>query len=272
MNKVIHLDQMTWKRKDRLILEAVNWTVTRGQHWAILGLNGSGKTSLLQIVTGYIWPSKGRVEILGQPFGQTDLRALRKRIGWVSVSLADRFAADQSADTALEIVLSGKYASIGLWDEIDANDVEAAVQLMERLGCVNVADSPFAWLSQGERQRVLIARALFARPELLILDEPCTGLDMLAREQLLGLIESLASDPSGPTLLYVTHHTEEIVPSITHALILDGGRVVCSAPKQDALVSQILSSAFHVPIEAREVDGRTWVTVVSTTGDIGQGV
>lgn len=262
---VIRMDKVMWKRDQQTILSDIDWTLTRGQHWAILGLNGSGKTSLLQIVNGYQWPSKGSVEVLGETFGKTDLRELRRRIGWVSVSMADKIMQNHMTDTALQVVLSGRHASIGLWTTVDAKDEGDAYHQMDRLDCLHLAQLSFGNLSQGERQRILIARALMGQPDLLILDEPCSGLDILAREQLLTTIEALASNTLGPTLLYVTHHTEEIVASITHVLILDEGRVVCSLPKEEALVSPVLSLAFHVPVDAKKVGGRTWVTVLPQT-------
>ncbi|GMA62511.1 ABC transporter ATP-binding protein [Alicyclobacillus fastidiosus] len=261
----IECRDVTWVRNRKEILQNVQWTVEPGQHWAILGLNGSGKTSLLNLINGYQWATRGSIQVLGETFGKTDLQALRRRIGWVSNAMADRFSTDRPTDTALEVVMSGKYASVGLWTPIDQmEDEPAALQCLEQVRAVHLKDSVFNVLSQGEKQRVLIARAMMSQLGLFILDEPCTGLDILARESLLETIESSTRQPEGPTILYVTHHTEEIVPGITHVLLLSRGRVVAAGPKRDTLTSANLSRTFGLDVSVEWKQDRAWLQVETT--------
>lgn len=254
---IIDIQKVTWKR-DKTILKDVSWQVTQGEHWCLVGLNGSGKTTLLNIINGYNWPTSGNVRVLGHAFGQYDLRELRKEIGWVSSSLQMRLYGNE---TALEIVLSGKFASIGLYEQTEEKDVEEAIQLLTFLGCRNLMNQTYDTLSQGERQRVLIARALMASPKLLILDEPCTGLDLFAREQLLNMIEKISRQPDAPTLIYVTHHIEEILPCFNKTLLLKGGEVFHAGCTEEMLSSDMLSRFFDVPIEAERRDQRTWIRI-----------
>src|SRR5690625_3713853 len=186
---VIEIENVHWHRGEDWILNNIDWSVRSGEHWALLGLNGSGKTTLLNMITGYIWPTEGRVSVLGHRFGTVDLRELRKRIGWVSSSFQERI---HPRENALEVVLSGLCASIGLYEEPDAASVEKALELMASLGCRHTAHRAYTTCSHGEKQKLLIARALMAEPDLLILDKPCTGLDFVARESLLNDIAELA--------------------------------------------------------------------------------
>src|SRR5690625_3314554 len=193
MENIITMEDVSWRRDRKTILKQVNWKVINGQHWAILGLNGSGKTTLLNMLNGYIWPTTGSISVLGQLFGKTDIRELRKSIGWVSSSLEARI---RSMQMTQDMVVSGKYASIGLYEDPTEADYEKASQLMEDLGCIHLLDRTYETCSQGEKQKVLIARALMAQPKLLILDEPTNGLDFIAREDLLNTIQQLATQES----------------------------------------------------------------------------
>ncbi|OCA87217.1 ABC transporter ATP-binding protein [Pseudobacillus wudalianchiensis] len=261
-NKVIELENITWKREEREILNHISWSVAKGEHWAVLGLNGSGKTSLLKIITGYQWPTKGKVSVLGQLFGKTNIPELRKSIGWVGSSLEEKFHTRPS-DSVLEVVLSGKNASIGLYDEISQEDVKKAEELLTQFRIDHLADQTYFSLSQGEKRKMMIARALMPSPKLLILDEPCNGLDLYSKEELLSTIEKMSYLPEGPTLLYVTHHIEELVPSITHALLIANGRTVAAGPKKDVLTEDVLSQTFHLPISLNWEDDRPWIRVKS---------
>lgn len=254
---IIDVQNLSWER-DKTILKDVTWQVNKGEHWCLVGLNGSGKTSLLNIINGYNWPTSGKVRVLGHRFGEYDLRELRKEIGWVSTSLQQRL---YGKETALAIVLSGKFASIGLYEQPQEADKEKAVQLLTFLGCETLVHQTYDTLSQGERQRVLIARALMASPKLLILDEPCTGLDIFAREQLLQMIEKIANQPDAPTLIYVTHHIEEILPCFNQTLLLKAGEVFEAGHTEEILTSDRLSRFFDVPIKAERRDQRTWVSI-----------
>lgn len=193
----IDVQGITYNRDQKTLLADVTWRVRKGEHWALLGLNGSGKTTLLNMITGYIWPTRGSVAVLGETYGTVDLRELRKSIGWVSSSLQEKLHA---SDRTQYVVLSGKFATIGLYDKPDDDDFEQAAELMRQLGCAHLWDRPYQTCSQGEKQKVLIARALMASPKLLILDEPCNGLDLFARETLLGGIEALGAQADAPTL------------------------------------------------------------------------
>ncbi|MEJ8545328.1 ABC transporter ATP-binding protein [Brevibacillus borstelensis] len=258
---VIDISDVSWQREERYILQHVDWQVRKGEHWCLVGQNGSGKTSLLNLICGYTWPTKGQVSVLGHRYGEVDLRDLRKSIGWVSSSLMSRL---HETETAERVVLSGREATIGLYTKPSAEDEDKAAGLLQEFGCGHLRHSPFRTLSQGERQKVLIARSLMASPRLLILDEPCTGLDLLAREQLLSMIARVAQQPDGPTLLYVTHHIEEILPCFSHTMLLKEGRVVRAGQSLEVLTEEELSRFFGVPLELREASGRVWVSLGET--------
>jgi iron complex transport system ATP-binding protein len=257
---IISLKNIVWEQDEKKILNQVSWDVQRGEHWALLGLNGSGKTSLLKMITGYQWPSSGEVSVLGSRFGNTNIPELRKTIGWVSSSLDEQFQTRLS-DTAIEVVLSGKFASIGVYEKVTREDVEKAHNILSQFKIGHLFDRPISHLSQGERRRVMISRALISSPRLLILDEPCNGLDIYAKEELLSTIEKMSATPDGPTLLYVTHYIEEIVPSISHALLLDSGNVVASGVKKETLTEELVEKAFHVPITLTWDNERPWIRV-----------
>ncbi|MFD1955905.1 ABC transporter ATP-binding protein [Paenibacillus thailandensis] len=255
---IIDIRDVSWERGERTILNHINWRVEPGEHWCLLGLNGSGKTTLLNMINGYIWPTKGSIGVLGKKFGETDLRELRKKIGWVSTSLQQKL---YGSETGLKIVLSGKFASIGLYDEITASDERRAEAILEQLGCGYLSGRTYQTMSQGERQRILIARALMSEPSLLILDEPCTGLDLFAREQLLRMIEAIAEGEQAPAIVYVTHHVEEILPVFSHTLLLKKGEVFQAGRTSDVLTSESMSGFFEVPVEIETRDQRHWLYV-----------
>jgi len=244
---VLRLTSVSMRRDDVIMLSDVSWEVRRGEHWAVLGGNGSGKTSLLNALLAYEHPSSGQVELLGQRHGTTDWRMLRRRIGVVSSALHVHL---WDAETAVRTVASGKLAAFGPWSEPDESDLERARQLLDAAHAGSIADRPWRVLSQGERQRVLIGRAQMADPEMLLLDEACSGLDPVARERLLGVVEGMARAPS-PSLVMVTHHVEEIVPAITHVLVLRRGRVAAAGPKESVLTSSVLGDAFDHPVTVR---------------------
>ena len=255
---ILDLTAIDFIRGKNVILNAVNWRMPKGTHWAVLGKNGSGKTSLLRVATGYEWATAGTVRVLGDQFGQVDIREVRKKIGWVTQSL---FRDLPGAIPVREQVLSGKFSSYGLWDRVTPDDERRAGELMEQLGIDRLAEKPFAPLSQGEKQRTLLARALMAESRLLIFDEPCTGLDPSARESLLARLESLAQSPDSPGQILVTHHIEEITPHFTHALILKDGQVLASGPTDDVLTSDVLSEAFDLRAQVERHNNRFWLKV-----------
>ncbi|NEW06720.1 ABC transporter ATP-binding protein [Paenibacillus sp. SYP-B3998] len=253
---VIHIERASYCKSDKTLLKDIHWEVKKGEHWAILGLNGSGKTTLLNVINGYIWPNEGKVSVLGNDFGTIDLRELRKEIGWVSSSLQEKLYMNDKAE---HIVVSGKFATIGLYDNPSEAQWVQAELFMQQLGCGHLKGRTFQSCSQGEKQKLLIARALMASPKLLILDEPCNGLDLFSREQLLEAIERLAQDEQAPTLLYVTHHTEEILPIFQHALLLRRGEVFRQGQLRDVLTSEQLSLFFETIVEVIVRDERHWV-------------
>ncbi|MEK8131366.1 ABC transporter ATP-binding protein [Paenibacillus filicis] len=253
---VIDVRSVSYIRDDKTLLSEINWRVNKGEHWALLGLNGSGKTTLLNIITGYIWPTSGRVGVLGETYGDVDLRELRKTIGWVSSSLQEKL---HVSDRTQKVVISGKYATIGLYDKPDEADYERAASLMRQLGCYHLWDRAYQTCSQGEKQKLLIARALMASPRLLILDEPCNGLDLFSRETLLNSIDQLAKLPDAPTMIYVTHHTEEILPIFSHTLLLRRGTRFEAGPTTSVLSEDLLSRFFELPVEVRWRQGRAWL-------------
>lgn len=241
MTRILTVSDLKVVRGDTVILDQLSWEVRKGEHWVILGSNGSGKTSLLSALTAYITPSGGSIEVLGERFGESDWRELRKSIGLVSSSVRQRMADEESA---LETVVSGKYAMIDFWGRMTPEDRRFATGILRQMECGHLAGRPWRVLSQGERQRVLIGRALMAKPRLLILDEPCAGLDPVAREHFLQFIQRLGLKKAAPALVLVTHHIEEIMPVFTHVLLLKSGRVLASGAKREVLRSRQLEIAF----------------------------
>ena len=252
---VARVEVGSYRRDGVEILSEVRWTIREGEHWALLGPNGSGKTTLLRILAAQEWPSQGSVEVLGKRFGQFDLRELRKRIGLVSAALEPRIP---GGEQAREVVLSGLEASIGLSRAFTPEEERRALSALEAVGAGHLAPRRFGVLSQGERQRVLIARALIHRPPLLVLDEPCEGLDPLARERLLDDLGRLAERRDAPTLVLVTHHLEEIPPFVSRALLLAAGRAVAEGRVEEVLTDAHLTRAFGAPCEVAVAPGRRY--------------
>ena len=245
-----------------MILNRVSWRVERGQHWVILGANGSGKTSLLSALTGYLTPSGGEIAVLGRRYGETDWRELRKQIGLVSSSVRQMMS---GSEPALQTIVSGKYAMIDLWGSVPRADRARASRILNQIECGSLATRPWAFLSQGERQRVLIGRALMANPPVLILDEPCAGLDPVAREHFLQFLNRLGGRKKAPTLTLVTHHVEEIMPVFSHALLMKAGTVLANGRKQTVLRSRLLTDTFESSVKLRATNGRYSLTVAPMT-------
>lgn len=250
---LLDLHGLTVIRGRTTLLNDVSWRIEPGEHWVILGPNGCGKTSLLKALTGYLTPSSGEIELLGQRYGESDWRDLRLQIGLVTSALQASVPPDEPA---LETVVSGKYAQLDLWMKLTPADRRAARKLLRFVNAGKLSERLWGQLSQGERQRILIARALMAKPKLLILDEPCAGLDPVARAHFLGFINELARTTRGPALVLVTHHVEEITSGFTHALVLAAGRVAATGPAKAVLTSRTLSHAFGAPVRlSRKRDG-----------------
>jgi len=244
------------------ILDNISWSVRNGEHWVILGANGSGKTSLLSALTGYLTPTTGDVEVLGQRYGASDWRELRREIGIVSSSVRQMM---HDEEPALESIISGKFAMIDFRGRPAPADRARALKILRQVECPELAGRPWRVLSQGERQRILIGRALMARPRLLILDEPCAGLDPLSREHFLQFIQRLGSGRNSPALILVTHHVEEITPLFSRVLLLRKGRLLAAGPRERMLASGPLSEAFGARVALRR-DGERYQLRVHASG------
>jgi len=245
------------------VLRGVTWQVSAGERWAVIGPNGSGKTTLMQLASGYLHPTRGTVEVLGQQLGRTDVRALRKRVSTVSASVARVIVPWLKAK---EVVVSARHGALEpWWHTYSATEWERAEELLVSAGFGHIAERPFGVLSEGERQQVLLARALMTDPELLLLDEPCAGLDMGGRERLLARLGLLAAGPASAPIVMVTHHVEEIPEGFTHVLLLHGGSVLSSGPIGWSLSARALSECFGLPLELRHDAGR-WTSRSARSG------
>ncbi len=253
---VVRLEGVRVVRNATALLDDVTWEVRGGERWALLGPNGSGKTTLLRVVGSALWPTAGGVEILGERLGRVDMRVLRQRIAVVSAAVGRSL---RPAQPALDVVLTGRYAALETWwHEYTDQDREEAERLLRQAGFGGDSfdGRPFGLLSEGERQQVLLARALMGRPELLLMDEPAAGLDLGARERLVRRLARLAGDPTVPPMILVTHHVEEIPPGITHTALLKGGAMVASGPVDEVLTSQAVSEAFSLAVTVERQGGR----------------
>jgi iron complex transport system ATP-binding protein len=241
-------------RGETYLLRGVDWTVEADHRWVVLGPNGAGKTTLLQLAAAQMHPTRGEVRLLGETLGAVDVFELRPRIGLTSASLAQRIA---PSETTGDIVVSAGYAVVGRWRErYDVHDLTRAGMLMKQWGVEQFAHRPFGTLSEGERKRTQIARALMPDPELLLLDEPGAGLDLGGREDLVARLSDLARYHYAPAQVLVTHHVEEIPPGYTHALLLRGGEVVTSGPLEQVVTQEALSETFGLALQVQRADGR----------------
>ncbi|TQS44376.1 ABC transporter ATP-binding protein [Cryptosporangium phraense] len=251
---VLDLAGVTVTRSGNDLLDEISWKVAPEDRWVVLGPNGAGKTTLLSVAAARLHPTRGRVAILGEQLGKVDVFELRPRIGLSSASLAERIPSDE---TVADVVVTAAYAVVGRFNEqYDGLDATRGRGLLAQFGVEHLADRLYGTLSEGERKRVQIARALMTDPEVLMLDEPAAGLDLGGREDLVRRLSTLARDPYSPALILVTHHVEEIPPGITHALLLRKGAVVAAGPVESALTAETLSSTFGLPLRLDQRDGR----------------
>lgn len=255
MSHVIRLEGVTVERDGIAILQNLSWTVRTGEHWVLFGPNGAGKTTLLQLLNGYLWPTCGTVEVLGRRLGQVDVRELRRSIALVSDALAGLLNRDL---TGLEIIVTGARAHLNLFEPPTTAEVLHARDLAHLIHAGDLLEKPFSIMSTGERQRILIARALMARPGLIILDEPCAGLDLARREELLRTVSAAAHSGTAKAVIFTTHHVEEIAKVFSHALLLSAGTAVAAGPIGHVLTSANLTRAFGLPVNLIRRHGRLY--------------
>lgn len=255
---IIELSRVTVLINLITALRGVSWKVREGESWVVIGPNGSGKTTLLSVINGYRWPTKGRVTVMGEQFGRTDLRDLRRKIGITSYSLESWIPPNE---TAIDIVVSGKYGSSGLWRRVTSEEEERARSLLVLLGCSNCARRMIREVSQGQKQRIMIARSLMSDPKILTLDEPFEGLDLPVRENFISSLATIAKKRK-PTIILVSHRTEEIPPGFTHALLLNKGKEVASGPIREVLTDRLLSKCFETPVKLELWNGRYYTKIV----------
>jgi iron complex transport system ATP-binding protein len=253
---IVSLSDVSLVLDRKKVLSHVDWKVMPGENWVVIGPNGAGKTSLLSIINGYRWPSSGRVSVLGRKFGEADIRELRTETGLVSSYLDWMIGGDEKV---IDLVVSGRFGSIKVWGRVGPADIEEASSLLRAMGCFEHRGKMVSEISQGERQKVAIARALMARPKLLVLDEPCEGLDIASRESFLEGLALLLSKKGGPSFIEVTHRTEDIPPGFTHALLLKAGRVVDSGEIGATLTSGKLTRCLGTEVELKSLGGRYYM-------------
>ncbi|WKD59440.1 putative ABC transporter ATP-binding protein YlmA [Corynebacterium caspium DSM 44850] len=253
-NLLIDFRNISLIRQGHTLVGPIDWQVGVGQRWVIIGPNGAGKTTLIRMASAEEFPSTGSAALLGEQIGRTDMRDLRAMIGVSSSALAHRIPGQE---TVGNLVVSAGYAVLGRFrEEYDETDFERAHNILEQLGASHLVERTWGTLSEGERKRVLVARALMTDPELLILDEPTAGMDLGGREDLVAYLQDLAADEDAPAIVMITHHVEEIPPGFTHALILDAGEAVASGPIDTVMTSENLSKAFHQQVALDKIDGR----------------
>lgn len=254
MSAVLDLKGVSVRRGGKAILDAVDWRVNEGERWVVLGRNGAGKTTLLQVASARMHPTSGTADVLGERLGRVDVFELRPRIGLASAALAESIPGDE---TVRDVVLTAAYGVTGRWREsYEDFDTERADDLLRAFGMDALADRQFGTLSEGERKRTQIARALMTDPEVLLLDEPAAGLDLGGREELVGALGELAGDRRSPVLVLVTHHVEEIPPGFTHLMLLRDGAVHRAGPIREVLTAENLSDAFGLPLIVAHGGGR----------------
>lgn len=261
---VIDFRGVSLRRDSRTLVGPIDWRVELDERWIVIGPNGAGKTSLMRLASAQDFPSAGTAHILGEVLGKTVVQDLTARIGVCSAALASRVPDDE---LVTDLVVSAGYAVLGRWRErYDEVDIGRAVDVLESMGAEHLANRRFGTLSEGERKRVLIARALMTDPELMLLDEPAAGLDLGGREELVARLDTLAQDPDAPATVLVTHHVEEVPPGFTHALMLKEGGVVAQGLIGDVLTAEVLSETFSQRIVLDEVDGRFFARRASRPG------
>ena len=251
MKDIIHYENVTFRRDGKIILDGIDWHINEGENWALLGLNGSGKSTILGMIPAYIFPTTGEVRVFGHKFGNYVWKNIKRRVGFVSSSL-NNFLGTLSREKLEDVVISGKFSSIGIYEEVTDEDRKRAEKIIEDFGIT---------LSQGEQRRTLLARAFMNEPDLLILDEPCSGLDVRAREYFLSVLEENSGKENSTPFIYVTHKIEEILPSVSHVALLEKGKIVAQGKKKEILTDKILSEMFKISVKIVWECERPWLIV-----------
>ena len=257
--ELLHYENVCFRRDGRPILDNVNWHIEDGEHWALLGLNGAGKSTLLSMIPAYQIPTTGTLRVFGHEFGKYAWPKIKSRLGFVSSALG-QFQSTLDKQVVEDVIISGAFSSIGIYQEVAPEVRERGMQLLAEFGLSHLEGHRFHTLSAGEQRRVLLARSIMANPDLLILDEPCSGLDLPARAQFLRTVATLVAEQRTP-IIYVSHQIEEILPFITHAAILREGKMVYTGPKHKVLTDDNLSDVFGIPVQVVWKDDRPWVMV-----------
>ena len=260
MEEILHYENITFRREGREILKGVDWHINKGENWALVGLNGSGKSTLLGMIPAYNFPTSGEVRVFGHKFGNYAWTKIRDRVGFVSSTL-NNFSDRLNQLSLIDVVLSGKYNSIGIYQEITQKDREKANNIIKDFKLSHLKLNKFGTLSQGEQRKTLLARAFMNSPSLLILDEPCSGLDIRAREIFLKSLEENSKNKNAIPFIYVTHQIEEIIPSISHVAILDNGEIVAQGNKYEVLTDGNLSKLYEIDVKIEWSDNRPWLIV-----------
>ena len=259
MKEILNYKNITFKRDGRKILKDINWKVCEGENWALLGLNGSGKSTILSMIPAYTFATSGELSVFGKTFGSCVWNDVKTKVGFVSSTL-NNFSDRLNTQTLSDVVLSGKYNSIGIYQEITQQDREEANKIIDDFKLTQLKTNKFSTLSQGEQRKTLLARAFMNKPELLILDEPCSGLDIRAREIFLKSLEENFKNKNMP-FIYVTHQIEEIISSVTHVAILDKGEIVAQGNKFEVLTEENLSKLFDIDLKIEWSNDRPWLLV-----------
>ena len=257
MEKILSYKNVSFRRDGREILKNINWEIKKGENWALLGLNGSGKSTLLSMIPAYTFATSGEVSVFEKKFGTCVWAEVKEKVGFVSSSL-NTFSDSLNNQTLNNIVLSGKYNSIGIYQEITQKDREKANNIIKDFKLSHLKLNKYITLSQGEQRKTLLARAFMNEPSLLILDEPCSGLDIRAREIFL---KTLEESKNNIPFIYVTHQIEEIISSITHVAILDNGEIVSQGNKFEVLTEENLSKLYGIDLKIEWSNNRPWLIV-----------
>ncbi|WP_080795360.1 ABC transporter ATP-binding protein [Corynebacterium pacaense] len=259
---LIDFTDVIFTRGGRNLVGPVTWQVELDERWVIIGPNGAGKTTLIRMAAAEEFPSSGQARIMGEQLGRTDMRDLRSMIGVSSSALGNRIP---DKEKVADLVISAGYAILGRWrEDYEEMDFEHATEILEQVGAMHLADRTWGTLSEGERKRVMVARALMTNPELLILDEPTAGMDLGGREDLVAYLGELAMDPDAPAIVMITHHVEEIPSGFTHAMLLDEGEIVAQGLIDSVLTNENLTRAFHQPIQVDRIGERYFARRVRT--------